>query len=112
MPTIQHITSMQRRASASGGNAGTRTVLDVDFGSVPRSSGSVAAILENSSVGDTVLASVLAGPYTGKGTLADEFEMDNISVAAQVETAGSVTIYWTSSTKVKGHFSIEVQRWQ
>lgn len=37
MPTIQHITSMQRRASASGGNAGTRTVLDVDFGSVPRS---------------------------------------------------------------------------
>ena len=47
MPTIQHITSMQRRASASGGNAGTRTVLDVDFGSVPRSSGSAPDPITN-----------------------------------------------------------------
>ncbi len=67
--------------------------------------------LEGAVIGDTVLASLLPGPYTGKGANADEFEMDAISVAGRVETAGAVSIYFTSNTKVKGHFNVEVQRW-
>ena len=111
MPTIQHLANMQRRGGASASSSGSRTVLDLDFGSTPRTSGKVSAILEGATVGDTIIASLLAGPYTGKGTNADELEMDAITVAAHVETAGAVSIYFTSATKVKGHFSVEVQRW-
>ena len=36
MPTIQHLANMQRRGGASASSSGSRTVLDLDFGSTPR----------------------------------------------------------------------------
>lgn len=68
--------------------------------------------LEGAVIGDTVLASLLPGPYTDKGTLADEVEMDGLAVSARVPGNGQVEIFYTSPTMVKGKFNIEVQRWQ
>lgn len=56
MPTIQHLANMQRRGGASASSSGSRTVLDLDFGSTPRTSGKVSAILEGATVGDTIIA--------------------------------------------------------
>lgn len=89
MPTAQHIAWMTRRLSASGsGSTGTRAAVEIDIGSEARRSGSVVVPLEGAVIGDTVLASLLPGPYTDKGTLADEVEMDGLAVSARVPGNG------------------------
>lgn len=45
-----------------------------------------------------------AAPYTGKGTRADEAEMDNIEVKAFVLDATHIQAYWSSRTRVRGNF--------
>lgn len=54
--------------------------------------------------GKPVLIQQAAGPYTGKGTRADEAEMDNIEVRAYVLDATHIQAYWSSRTRVRGNF--------
>lgn len=44
------------------------------------------------------------GPYTNKGTLADEAEMDGIDAIGSVTAADTIVVYWNSPTTVKGNF--------
>jgi D-alanine-D-alanine ligase-like ATP-grasp enzyme len=45
-----------------------------------------------------------AGPYTGKGTLADEAEMDMVSVKAYVADATTIQCFWQAPQAVIGNF--------
>lgn len=54
-------------------------------------------------VGKPVLIQQAVGPYTGKGTLADECE-DMVLVAASVTSSTVITAYWRAvATPVKGN---------
>jgi hypothetical protein len=44
------------------------------------------------------------GPYTGKGTLADEAQMDAIRVTTSQANSRQINCNWTSATFVKGNF--------
>jgi hypothetical protein len=57
--------------------------------------------------GKPVLVQQAAGPYTGKGTRADEAEMDSILVTGKVKDAATIDLYWSSRTKVRGNFKFQ-----
>ncbi len=54
--------------------------------------------------GDLIMIQQAPGPYTNKGTLADEAEMDSIEVRAMCDRDGFATAYWTSTGAVRGNF--------
>lgn len=54
--------------------------------------------------GKPVYIQQAAGPYTGKGTRADEAEMDNIEIKAYVLDATHIQAYWSSRTRIRGNF--------
>jgi hypothetical protein len=91
-----------------GGGGGSLTQVEVDLGSTPRRSGRFtitdAAIASTSKV----ICVQAGGPYTGKGTLGDEAEMDHVDVAVTPAT-GTATAYWVSSTFVRGNFKFNYQ---
>lgn len=45
-------------------------------------------------------------PISTKGTLADENDMDALTLRGVVTGAGAATVYWSSQTYVKGRFPI------
>lgn len=55
-------------------------------------------------VGKPVYIQQAAGPYTNKGTRADEAEMDSIDCTAYVKTAVLIEAFWSSRTRVRGNF--------
>jgi len=91
------------------GSAGglTLTTVEQDLGSVARTSGNFSIAGAGLTPGDPVLIQKAAGPYTGKGTLADETEMDIVQPTAIVESATVIRVYWTSATPVKGNFKFD-----
>jgi len=54
--------------------------------------------------GKPVIISQAVGPYTNKGTLADEAEMDQILVTGTVSNSTNITAYWFSTQRVRGNF--------
>ena len=94
---------------ASGGAGVTLTTVEVNVGSVPKSGGSFTIAGAALTVGKPVLINQAVGPYTGKGTLPDEAEMDQVNVAASVTDAATITAYWSSARRVKGNFKFNYQ---
>ena len=87
-------------ADGSGGGGGTTlmalTVVEVNLGSIPTLSGTFQITgLSGLTPGTNVLITQINGPYTGKGTLADEAE-DQVSVSAQVTSSTTITAYWNA----------------
>ncbi len=81
------------------------TEIEVNLGSTARTSGSfVISGLSGLTTGDPVLVRQAVGPYTGKGTRADEFELDSVSVAGKVASASTIQCYWRSDAWVRGNF--------
>lgn len=82
------------------------TTIEVNLGSTPRRSGYFDFIPATSAISRPVLVTQAVGPYTGKGTRADEAEMDMIVATAVTATDGSaVGVYWKSvGGPVKGNF--------
>ena len=81
------------------------TVTEANIGSVARFSGSfdITGTFVN---GKPVYLQQAPGPYTGKGILADEAEMDQIVATGSVIDAGTIRCYWTCAPKggpVKGN---------
>jgi hypothetical protein len=89
-------TTVEKNLGATAINQGTFTITD-------------AAILAT----DKVLVTQAPGPYTGKGTRADEAQMDTISCIA-VPAAGSATVYWRAVSRgagfARGNFKFTYQR--
>ena len=90
-----------------GGGGGpatlTFTTTEINMGNYPRRSGSFTISGTGLVTGKPVLISQAAGPYTGKGTLADEAEMDQLLVTASVTNSTTITAYWTSNYDVRGN---------
>jgi hypothetical protein len=81
------------------------TEVEVDLGSSLRTSGNfVISGLSGLNTGDPVLVRQAVGPYTNKGTLADEFEMDTVNVAGKVASASTIQCYWSTDSVVRGNF--------
>jgi len=81
------------------------TAIEKSLGSVPRSSGKFTITgLSGLTTNKPVTITQAVGPYTGKGTRADEAEMDGLTVSASVTSATEITAYWNSARRVKGNF--------
>lgn len=87
--------------SSSGGS--TFTTTEVNLGSVPRRGGHFTITASGLTTGKAVNIFQAVGPYTGKGTRADEAEMDTVVVSASVTSSTVITCYWTSATRVMGN---------
>lgn len=86
---------MSRFGQAIGG------VVEVNLGSTPRSSGVFEIPWPSRTT--RMLVHQAAGPYTGKGTLADEAEMDAVTVMVTQNRFRAVC-HWKSSGAVVGNF--------
>lgn len=45
-----------------------------------------------------------AGPYTGKGSRADEAEMDSVNITAYASDPTTLQCYWNASGPIAGNF--------
>ena len=91
--------------SSGGGGSFTLDTVEKDLGALPRRSGTFDITGLNGLTTDRpVLIQQASGPYTGKGTLADEAEMDQVSVTASVLDPSTIRAYWNSPTFVVGSF--------
>lgn len=79
--------------------------VEKNLGSNPRRSGKFTITgLSGLTIGKPVNIFQAVAPYTGKGTLVDEAEMDGVSVSASVTATNTITAYWNSATRVRGNF--------
>lgn len=89
---------------AAGATAGVAVrTTEKNLGSTPRRGDSFTftdALLTGT---ENLVITQGPGPYTNKGTLADECEMDSIVLCAKA-APGSATAYWNSQTFVAGNF--------
>jgi hypothetical protein len=88
----------------SGTTVTTVTTVEVDLGSMAKSGRFDITGLSGLTPGAQIVMQQAAGPYTGKGTLADESQMDAITVTAYAFSATVIRAYWTSRTWVHGNF--------
>lgn len=77
---------------------------EIDLGLVPLTSGSFTITGTGYTVGKNVFIQQATGPYTDKGTLADESEMDALNVTATVTNSTTITANWSASMPVLGKF--------
>jgi hypothetical protein len=86
--------------AAGGGGGGSATTVEVNLAATATWRGSFtitdAAITGTSKV----LVWQAPGPYTGKGTRADEAEMQPVSIIAANPGAGSASVYWQTPPMV------------
>ena len=96
-----------------GGGGGSSIIVSsqqVLVSSVPVNSGNFQ-ITDIFVVGKTLILSVGVGPYTGKGSIPDEIEMDQITVVGYVLNATTAQCYWTSDRNlVLGYYQFNY--WQ
>lgn len=92
-----------------GAGAPVLAVAEVSLGAVPscRRSGRVQITgLAGLTIGKDVLVQQAAGPYTGKGTRADEAEMDAVSFVGKVTSAATIDLFWASRYRVRGNVKV------
>ena len=85
------------------GGGATFTQYEANLGSVPVPNGSFSITGTGLTTGKTVLIAQSAAAYTGKGTYADEIEMDQIVISAYVQDATTIKCHWGSNTRVAGN---------
>jgi len=90
--------------SPSAGAGFTFTAVEVNLGSVPKKQGRFNITSSGLVTGKDVLIKQANGGYTGKGTRADEAEMDGLVVSGKVTSATNIECYWHSPTKVWKNF--------
>lgn len=96
-------------AFASGGSAAPYLATEQNLGTIARRSGKFTVAGAGMTIGKPVQMWQAVGPYTGKGTRADEAEMDAVDVAASVTSATVITAYWRSRTRVRGNHKFNYQ---
>lgn len=85
------------------------TTAEVNLVSAPnaRTSGRFTITSSGLTTGKPVLVRQANGPYTGKGTRADEAEMDQIDVSGKVINATTIECFWNSINRVRGNFKFD-----
>lgn len=82
---------------------------EVNLGSVAHRGGHFDIAGTNLTVGRTVIISQAAGPYTGKGTLPDEAEMDQALTTGYILDSSTIRCYWSSDGLMKGNVKFNYQ---
>jgi hypothetical protein len=91
--------------SAVGGSGIAITTIEVDLGLPAKNSGMFSLTgLSGLTADKQVIITQATGPYTGKGILADECEMDKVVCSGVVKNATTIDVYWNSQYKVLGNF--------
>lgn len=96
-------------SSGTSGTNGTNgantsyTTIEKDLGSYKKS-GKFNITSTGLTIGKQVIILQATGPYTNKGTLADECQMDQIYCQGVVTSSTNIDVYWNSNTTVKGNF--------
>lgn len=81
-------------AAPPAGGGGSATTIEVDLGATAKWSGRFTITDAAISAASKVLCWQAPGPYTGKGTRADEAEMQPVSVISVAPAAGSAVVSW------------------
>lgn len=63
--------------------------------------------LSGLTIGKPVMVQQAPGPYTGKGSRADEAEMDAISFVGKVLSATVIDLYWQAARLVRGNIKVQ-----
>lgn len=90
-----------------GGAGFALTTVEVNVGSAWRRSGRFTIAGAGMTTGKPVLVRQANGPYTGKGTRADEAEMDMLNVSGKVLDATTIECFWTAQRLVRGNFKFD-----
>lgn len=85
----------------------TLTTTEVDLGSTPRMAGKFTITTAGLTSGKAVFIQQANGPYTNKGTLTDEAEMDGLTVSGKTTSTTTIECFWHSATYVKGNFKFD-----
>lgn len=88
------VTGMTATVTIPGGGSPAATTVEVDLGSTPVTQGKFTITDAAISGTSKVLCWQAPGPYTGKGTRADEAEMQPVSVIAVEPGSGSAVVKW------------------
>lgn len=78
----------------AGSGGGTSTTVEVDVGATARWEGRFTITDATISAASKVLCWQAPGPYTGKGTRADEAALQPVMVVAVAPASGSAIVYW------------------
>jgi hypothetical protein len=94
--------------AAPGGGAGlTLTTVEVTIGTIPRKAGRFTIAGAGLTVGKPVLIQQASGPYTGKGSRADEAEADLVMVTGKVISATLIECFWNAVSVIKGNVKFD-----
>ena len=86
--------------TSGGGGSFTLTTVQVNISTtLALYSGSFTISGSGLTTGKAVYIQQAVGPYTNKGTLGDEAEMDQLNVTASVTNSTTITAYWTCVPK-------------
>ena len=96
------VTSASNGSGGGGGGPVTGTV-EVDLGATPAKGGTFTIAGTGFVPGNPVQIFQAAGPYTGKGTMLDEAEMDYVGFTGSILSSTSIRVFWSSTTFVKGN---------
>lgn len=88
--------------AAGAGSGSVVTTVEVNLGAKPVPNGSFT-IAGSFTVGKPVMITQAPGPYTGKGTLTDEIEMDQVNVTGYVLNGTTIKCNWGSNTRLYGN---------
>jgi len=98
-------------ATVVGGSPGAAslalTTVEVNLGTTARRGGKFNITTSGLTSGKAVSIMQANGPYTGKGTLADEAEMDGIVVSGKTTSTTNIECYWHTRGVVKGNFKFD-----
>lgn len=83
-------------APPGGGGGGSATNVEVSLGSTPARRGRFTITDAAITAAPKIFIAQAPGPYTGKGTRADEAEMDRIEIDAIYPAAGSAVVGWST----------------
>lgn len=93
--------------TTGGSGSVALTTVEKNLSTVPKKSGKFTITGVGLTVSKPVFIQQANGPYTGKGTLADEAEMDGLIVKGKVTSATNIDCYWNSATFVIGNFKFD-----
>lgn len=80
--------------TVSGGGGSSATTVEVDLGSTAKTSGKFTITDAAISATSKVLCWQAPGPYTGKGTLADEAAMQAVIAVSVTPATGTAVVAW------------------
>lgn len=79
------------------------SLIEINLGAVPRRNGRFTIAGSGMTTGKPVQVFQAPGPYTNKGTRADEAEMDAVIVAASVTSSTIITAFWSCARRIDGN---------